>query len=143
VKRLCLTLLLCLIGLSPLHAAEIDDGGVVSPPQAQALQSAGKLTIIDVRSPDEWRQTGIPAGALRADVKDADFAAQIQTLLKGDKNAPVAVICHSGRRSTAARDILLAAGFTHVSNIKEGMSGGPNGQGWIPRGLPVEPLRQP
>jgi hypothetical protein len=37
---------------------------------------------------------------------------------------------------------LLARGYTNVSNVPAGMTGGPHGPGWIASGLPVIPFRE-
>ena len=34
--------------------------------EAYAMAQSGRLTIIDVRSPQEWQETGTPEGAVRA-----------------------------------------------------------------------------
>jgi len=115
---------------------------VLPADRAYQAAQAGLLTLIDVRTPAEWRETGVPVGAIRADLKDpggpAVFVATVTADLKGDKTAAVAVICRSGRRSTEARQILLDAGFSAVSNVREGMAGNPtDGPGWLARHLPL------
>jgi len=66
------------------------------------------------------------------------FVEAVKAALGGDLKRPIAVICATGNRSTLAQRLLAKAGFTRVLNIKEGMLGGANGPGWLPRGLPVE-----
>lgn len=126
-----------LLGVPAAGAGE----AVLSPPAASAGVAAGRLTLVDLRTPAEWRETGVPAGAQRVDYRnrkdDAAFVAAIRALVGGDKDAPLAVICRSGRRSAEARALLLAHGFRDVADVSEGMQGGPAGPGWIQRGLPV------
>jgi rhodanese-related sulfurtransferase len=116
--------------------------GVLSPPEAMAAARAGKVVMIDVRTPGEWAETGIPAGARAVTWSPADdgaeFAARVLAAVGGDKAAPVALICRSGNRSAKAQAALRSQGFTRVDNIAEGMGGGPAGPGWLARGLPVQ-----
>lgn len=113
----------------------------ISAPQAFERAKEGKLLIIDVRTPEEWRETGVIPAARRV-----DFYRGPQVMLKsvlemvgGDKNTPVAVVCHSGSRSSEAQRFLQAQGFTKVYNLKEGMAGSAAGPGWLNRQLPLEP----
>ena len=108
---------------------------------AEAVQS-GKVTLIDIRTPPEWKQTGVAKGAKLINMLHPQgpdgFANQLLSELKGDKNAPIALICRTGNRTTQMQQFLQAKGFTQVFNIKEGMAGSGAGPGWIKRGLPVE-----
>jgi rhodanese-related sulfurtransferase len=134
-------LLSCLTLLWPLSAAA--DETVITPADAAARARDAGLTIVDVRTPGEWRQTGVPQGAVLADINGpggADaFLAAVTAAVGGDRSRPVAVICRSGNRSTAAQKLLLANGFATVLNIREGMAGNSQGPGWTGRGLPVQP----
>lgn len=126
------------VAVPPARAA--DD--VLAPPDALAAARAGTLVIIDVRTQREWDDTGIPATARTVSWAPAnggaDFAAQVLAVTGGDKTAPVALICRTGNRSAKAQAALRQSGFSNVSNIAEGMTGGPAGPGWLARGLPVE-----
>ena len=54
------------------------------------------------------------------------------------ENAPIALICRTGNRTTQVQRYLQSQGFTNVYNVKEGMAGSGAGPGWLKRGLPVE-----
>jgi rhodanese-related sulfurtransferase len=116
------------------------EGVVLAAPEALEAQRAGKLAIIDVRTPREWQATGVPAGAARIEWGQAEeaFVAAVLQRAKGDKAAPLALICRSGNRSARARALLVKNGFTGVADIAEGVEGGAYGPGWLRRGLPVE-----
>lgn len=128
--------------LLSIHACSRDSGPVLAAPDAYAQAQAGALTLIDVRRPEEWRQTGVAPGALRINMAhpqgDAGFVRQVAAELGGDKNAPIGLVCRAGNRTTHAQRMLREAGFTRVYNVKEGMAGSSAGPGWIKRGLPVE-----
>lgn len=117
-------------------------------PPDEAYQAAldDEMTIVDVRLPQEWAATGLPEGALGVPLQNpmtgevrSAFAADLLDALDGDRGAEIALICATGGRSSFAQKLLQAAGFTRVHDLSEGMSGGPNGPGWLARGLPVEP----
>jgi rhodanese-related sulfurtransferase len=111
---------------------------------ALSAAQAGKVKLIDIRTPDEWRQTGVAHGAGRVDFyRGPDvLVPAILEMVGGDKNAPIALICRTGNRTTYAQKYLQGIGFTHVFNVKEGMAGSAAGPGWLKRGLPVEACAQ-
>jgi len=114
----------------------------MSAVEANAMVSEGKLLLIDLRTPEEWRQTGVPAGARRINVRDpegpAAFLEKVQGAVNGDKSRPIGLICRVGNRSTQAQKLLLAKGFANVVNVKEGVMGNDSGPGWIKSGLPID-----
>jgi rhodanese-related sulfurtransferase len=116
---------------------------VVAPGDALAMARAGQITIIDIRRPDEWRDTGIATGAKRATVHfsrgAAKFLNRIAKLTGGDKSQPIALICAAGVRSKHASRLLKNKGYTQVLDISEGMLGNHRGAGWLRRDLPVRP----
>lgn len=139
MKRL-ITLILGLVMAAwvPAKAADSRD---LTAPQAWAKLQAGEITVLDVRTPREWGETGTIPGALTANLHqwggNSAFAAQVLELAGQDKDKPLALICRTGSRSTQALALLRSQGFTNLWHIPEGMVGGPNGPGWITRGLPV------
>lgn len=126
-------------------ACSSESGPALDAPQALALAREGKLTLIDIRRPEEWRQTGVASGALRINMAHpkgtAGFIAQVEAEVGGDRNAPIGLICRTGNRTTHMQKALAEAGFTQVYNIREGMAGSGAGPGWIARGMPVDPCR--
>jgi len=57
-----LALALLAVALGPGVAQEAGSQ-VMTAEQAMQLAAAGEIVVIDVRSPQEWQQTGVPAGA--------------------------------------------------------------------------------
>ncbi len=119
-----------------------DSGPAVAAPDAWAQAQAGQLTLIDIRRPDEWKQTGVARGALEINMLhpqgEQGFVKQVEAEVGGNKNAPIALICRTGNRTTQMQQVLADAGFTRVVNIREGMLGSSAGPGWVARGLPTE-----
>jgi rhodanese-related sulfurtransferase len=121
-------------------------GEVLSPAEAERRAENGELTIVDIRLPVEWAETGLPAGALGIPLQDPTtfelrpgFVPDLLRALDNDPARPIALICASGSRSAYAVDLLARAGFTNVDDISEGVTGGPHGPGWLERDLPTEP----
>jgi len=116
-------------------------GAVLSPAEAHRAASAGELALVDIRTPAEWAETGIPRGAATANynaLPEDAFIARIERLLDGERSRPVALICARGGRSSRARALLSEAGFAEVYDVQEGMLGNAGGPGWLDRGLPLE-----
>ena len=138
-KHLYATLTLLFIAATPAAASE----SILNAPQAWAQAQAGKLILIDVRSPSEWRQTGIPKGARAVTIHNpaglSAFVAKVIAAVGGNRAARIALICAAGVRSHRAQTILRLAGFTNVVNISEGMMGRSAAlPGWLRRKLPTQ-----
>lgn len=125
---------------APVARAEPD----LTAPQALEAARAGQVRLIDIRTPAQWRQTGVAPGAGRVDFyRGPDvLVPAILEMVGGDRNAPIALICRTGNRTTHAQKYLQGVGFTRVYNVREGMAGSAAGPGWIRRGLPVEACAQ-
>jgi len=122
-------------------ACTANAGPILSAPEALEKSRAGEITLIDIRTPREWRETGIAEGALPIDMTRKTFVQEILAAVDGDKDAPIGIICRTGNRTTYTQKALQEMGFTNVYNVKEGMIGSGAGPGWVQRGLPVEDCR--
>jgi len=116
---------------------------VIDAERAMRLAVDRGLVLIDVRSPQEWQQTGVPAGARLVTIHQPDgligFLDEMNQTLGADLDRPIALICARGTRSSLASSALAEAGYTEIYNIREGMLGSPDGPGWLARGLPTDP----
>lgn len=111
---------------------EIPTAAEISVQETHQLRAADAVTLIDVRRPNEWKETGVAAGAIGATLQDDDFLDQILAAVGGDKSKPVALICRSGGRSAKAQKQLKAAGYTTVINVAGGTLD------WIKQDLPLD-----
>ncbi|RLK10078.1 rhodanese-like domain-containing protein [Ruegeria conchae] len=102
----------------------------------------GDIVLIDIRTPREWRATGIGEGAHPLDMRRKDFVPVLDQLLEGDRTVPVALICARGVRSARLSNQLTEAGFTNVIDVPEGMLGSAAGPGWVRAGLPVNDYKE-
>ena len=122
-----------------------------TPPDAyETLQRDPTAVYLDVRTQEEFT-AGHPAGAINVPVMffrggspspNPDFVAHVQRLVPA--TTPVLVGCQAGGRSQRGAELLLAAGYTDVSNVRGGFGGARDETGrvvipgWREAGLPVE-----
>jgi rhodanese-related sulfurtransferase len=93
----------------------------------QRLQKQESVVLVDVRSPDEYRQDGHIRGS-----RLLPLPVLLQRSNELPKDTPIICICRSGNRSHVACEQLAGRGFTNVTNLVGGMIG------WSRSGLPVE-----
>lgn len=109
---------------------------------AQARQERGDIVLVDIRQPEEWRQTGVAEGAIRISMGHPEggegFLRDLLAAVGDDRDAPVVLICRTGNRTSQVVPALQQWGFSRVYHIPEGMLGSQFGPGWIRSGLPVE-----
>ena len=95
-----------------------------------------QVTLIDIRRPEEWRETGVVAGS-----RKLTFVDEVGRLKPGflenltqtvGKDEPVVLICRTGNRTDVlARHLVEQMGYTRVYNVRDGI------MGWLGDGLPV------
>ncbi len=110
-------------------AASIANNGVrlVSAEEAQALAADPTVSIIDVRTADEFAQGHI-ANASEIDFYATDFRTKLEAL---DRNGHYLIYCHSGNRSGQARTLMAELGFSDVADLDGGITA------WTAAGKPV------
>ena len=91
-------------------------------------QKSGSV-IIDIRSSNEWAETGIIAGAETITAFSADgnlhgdFRKKFFSLIKS-KDTPIVLYCRSGNRSKRLGNVLVNQGnYTNVSHLSKGIIG--------------------
>ncbi len=91
-------------------------------------QKSGSV-IIDIRSLNEWVETGIIAGAETVTAFSAngnlhsDFRKKFFSIIKS-KDTPIVLYCRSGNRSKRLGDALVNQGnYTNVSHLSKGIIG--------------------
>lgn len=121
-------------GVIPPNATlrfEIELLSVTSPLYAnisttQLADRGGNAKLIDIRTPGEWRETGIIAGStlLTAFDEKGAFIPSFTTKL-AEIAAPgedVVLICRSGNRSASIAQMLTARlGYTRIKNVEMGI----------------------
>ena len=138
-------------------AAEVK---ALTPPQAfDFINEIQRAVLIDVRSSMEFLFVGHPKGSVHVPWIDApewvinpQFVTEVRKVMLGGigtvehtGDAPVVLICRSGKRSLEAGMLLIEKGFSEVYNISEGFEGELDDThhrstlgGWRFHGLPWE-----
>lgn len=88
----------------------------VTSKEAKDLIDKGKVTVIDVRTPEEYNSGHIP-GAKLIPLQVIDGSTDS---LK--KDGSYLIVCHSGNRSQQASEILTEKGFKNIYNMTGGMN---------------------
>lgn len=119
---------------SPSASAQQGAISNVSNAELQALLDSG-VTLVDIRLPEEWAETGVVAGSQRLTLFQkngavaANFLSELQKVAPKDK--PVALICRTGNRTRAGSEMLVQAGYSQVYNVTKGI------MGWLGEGRGV------
>lgn len=142
MRDLCFAFALVLAGCAGSQApSQEGDGSAKAAPSTAATPSgqredidvatlaqrlaAGGVTLIDVRTPEEFSASHVPSA------QNVPIDTLATALGAFDKTKPLTVICQRGGRSSTATDQLLAAGFAKVTNVEGGTSA------WIAAGQGV------
>ena len=109
--------------------------GSVDVKQFKALQEKG-VQVIDIRTPQEWRQTGIIEGAHQMMFFDAQGKDHAQEWINGlnkiikDKTSPFIIYCaHANRTKAVGNWLVDKLGYTHVYELEGGIE-----YGWRDKG---------
>lgn len=89
-----------------------------------AKRDAGAF-MLDVRQPEEWLEYHLPGSTL---IPLDQLSARLSEV---PRDREIVVVCRSGNRSQQGRDILLQAGFPHVTSMAGGL------RRWAAAGLPT------
>jgi rhodanese-related sulfurtransferase len=113
-------------GATPLAPASLAAlPAQVTAQEAAALRDQGAF-VLDVRQASEWVDGHVPGATL---IPLDQLPARVGEV---PRDRPVVVICRSGNRSAAGRDVLLAAGFPAVTSVEGGV------RAWESAGLPIK-----
>ncbi len=101
----------------------------ITPDELQAMQSKGAV-VVDVRTPEEWKKTGLIPGSKGLTYFTAsggyDKEAWMKQLkgLANPPNQPVILVCASGTRSALIGKMLATeAGYSQVYHLDKGVRG--------------------
>jgi rhodanese-related sulfurtransferase len=123
------------------------------------VQENQRAVLIDVRSSMEYLFVGHPRGSVHVPwidepdwVVNPNFVTEVRKVMLGGvgmdnhgNDAPVVLICRSGKRSLEAGKLLISREFMEVYNVSEGFEGELDEEhhrstlgGWRFHGLPWE-----
>lgn len=122
MKRVVLLLLMVLSTASQVWAAERD----ITSREAKALLDKNKnVYLLDVRTPQEYKQANLKGAAL---IPIDEFERRANEV---PRNKPVLVYCAVGSRSKPVANYLARRGIKEVYNMSDGIVG------WYRNGFPI------
>lgn len=109
-------------------AAQVAGAKNVTPDAAEKLLKEQPVTVLDVRTPQEFAGGHIK-GAVNISSADPDFSKKVAAL---DKSKPVLVHCAAGGRSSRMLPKVAEQKFPAIYHLNEGFNA------WEDAGKPVE-----
>ncbi|WP_323789440.1 rhodanese-like domain-containing protein [Psychroserpens sp.] len=91
---------------------------VISPEEMQTLLELDDVQIVDVRTPEEYKD-GFIGNSQNIDFNSPTFDEDITKL---DKSKPVILYCKSGGRSAKCTEKLKDAGFVKIYDLYGGIT---------------------
>ncbi len=93
---------------------------------APAGAVAAEPIVVDIRTPAEWRATGVVEEALLLTffAADGSYDAAIfvdRLAAEVGRDAPVLLLCRTGNRTRAVLSVLERAGFRRVAHVEGGL----------------------
>lgn len=110
---------------------------ILTAPDASERVASGEFVLLDIRTPEEWKETGLADGAWPVSMHMPDFPQQLREILARFGPDQIGLICATGGRSSYVTKVLEQNGIHGVLDVSEGMFGNGQSVGWIARGLPV------
>lgn len=94
------------------------------------LEARPEVVIVDVRSPEEFRQGALPGSVL------VPFLDAMRGRILLPKDAPLLLVCAVGGRSLAVGRFLALQGYREVYNLKGGLDA------WVEQRVPLPARRK-
>lgn len=124
IKRMLL--IASMLMVVPLTTIAANVKNLVSPQAKTFLARKPDAFILDVRTPDEYRQARLRGAVL---IPLSDLPRMLNSI---PRNRPVLVYCAVGARSASAAGILVDRGFKDVYHMTDGLVG------WYRNGFPID-----
>lgn len=105
--------------------------------EAHERVRAGQVVLVDIRTPEEWRDTGVAEGAVRLDMLNPTFEARLAAIRAANPGKPIAIICRTANRTRRVQEILSGRGWRDIVDVRGGMLGDGTHRGWLDEGLPL------
>lgn len=136
-----ITRLLVLVSFLFFTQSAVIAGEIISAPQAFEKMQSGDLVLIDIRSPQEWKESGIAISAIPLSIHEKGFLEGLEKIKLENPGKQIAMICATGGRSARIQEELEKRNLGTVIDVSEGMFGNSRGEGWLKRGLPITKIQ--
>ncbi len=136
-RRNVLAMLCAMPAVSFAAPAMAQNQDVWSVNRAHAALLEDQIRLLDIRSPEEWQDTGVAQGAWPVSLHEKRFPQRLFAARQQAEGRTVALICATGGRSGSVMQALRRAGHESYVDVSEGMLGSRLGPGWIAAGLPL------
>lgn len=125
--------------LGVLAIAFIGPAGAQSSPSLAPREvhdglKSGRLLLIDIRTPEEWADTGVPQGAIRLDADASGFEVRLAGIRLDNPGKRIVLIDRSGGGAAVLQQKLAGRGWRDLAIVRGGMLGA---GGWLAEKLPV------
>lgn len=114
IGALILLIFSAVVLIEPGTKVEAGLPSTVNVDKAYELRQEG-IFVLDVRENHEWETVHIPGATL---IPLGELENRLNEI---PNDEDILVVCRSGNRSTAARDILMNSGFKNVTSMAGGM----------------------
>jgi len=141
-RRQILAMLLVVPAQSLTTSALAQNRAVWSAAQAHTALLKDRLRLLDIRSREEWRETGVAQGAWLVSLHEKRFPQRLFATRQLAEGRTIGLICATGGRSGSVLGALQQAGHGGYVDVSEGMLGNPLGPGWIAAGLPLVTMNE-
>lgn len=131
------TLLLAALTLAAWPAEAQTSLPSVSVREAYERLKSGKSVLIDIRRPEEWKETGVAEGAITLDMTSPTFLDRLAALRREHAGKAIDIICRTANRTQRVQEILFRRGWSEIVNVRGGMVGNPGNAGWLMERLPL------
>lgn len=127
----------CLLLTARAPACAQADQASVSVREAYERRRSGASLLVDIRTPEEWADTGLPEGAIPLDMTSPAFEAKLAALSAENPGKPIDLICRTANRTRQVQEALSRRGWRNLVNVRGGVLGNPGNPGWLAEKLPV------
>ena len=94
------------------------------------MKKLGNVPVIDIRTPGEWKETGVIPGSIKLMAFDERGRIDIKSWLQEfskyvkDPNQPFVLVCRSANRTGMLGKYLEKIGYKNVYDLKGGITSG-------------------
>ena len=124
MKQVAVAVLVLLLSVSAVFAGGYQN--IMSPEAKGLVDKKKNVYLLDVRTPDEFRQARL-RGAVLIPINEIE-----KRFKEIPRNRPVVIYCAVGTRSNLVAGFLVSKGYTDVYNVSDGIVG------WYRNGFPIE-----